>query len=77
MRDLSKQTKLEPNDRVIKINKFLELFKDPERIKIINKKNKKEPPKELISSKEKSELYGIEIKSLNKLFKAYYMKNFI
>ena len=75
MRDLAKQTKLEPNDRVMKINKFLELFKDPERKKIKNKKNKKEPPKELPSSKEKSELYGIEIKPLNKLFKAYYMKD--
>ena len=29
MRDLAKQTKLDPNDRVVKINKFLELFKDP------------------------------------------------
>ena len=77
MRDLAKQTKLEPKDRVFKINQFLELFEDPERKKIKNKKNKKEPPKELMSSKEKSELYGIKIKPLNKLFKAYYMKDTI
>ena len=74
MRDLAKKTKLEPNDRVFKTNQFLELFKNTERKKIIDKKDKKKPPIELPSSKEKSDLYGIEIKPLNKLYTAYYMK---
>ena len=74
MRDLAKKTKLEPNDRVFKTNQFLELFKNDERKKIIDKKDKEKPPIELPSSKEKSDLYGIEIKPLNKLYTAYYMK---
>ena len=86
MKDLAKSTKLEPNDRVFKIDLFLDLFKDTERKKIKKKKKNKKEDKdkknkieeyeyeELPSSKEKSELYGIEIKPLNKLFTAYYMK---
>ena len=102
MKELAKSTKLDPNDRVININRFLNLFKDPERKKIkkdkkgkkddkdkkddkgkknnkgkADKKDKKDDDdeyEELPSSKEKSDLYGIEIKPLNKLFTAYYMK---
>ena len=72
MRELSKETKLEPNDRVDKTNEFLKLLVDPE----IEKKKEKETDEEYSqkkSAKQKSELYGIEVKPLNKLFKAYYM----
>ena len=65
MRELAKYTKLNPIDRVQKTNEFLKLLTDPTK----DPKN----PKNL-SSKEKSELYGIEIKPIDKLFDAYYMK---
>ena len=42
---------------------------------IEDKKDNKVEYEEFPSSKEKSELYGIEIKPLNKLFTAYYMKD--
>ena len=65
MRELAKYTKLEPLDRVNKTNQFLKLLTDPE-------KDPKNPSK--LSAKEKSELYGIEVKPVNNLFTAYYMK---
>ena len=65
MKELAKYTKLEPSDRVNKINKFIDLLNDPA-------KDEKNPKK--LSAKEKSDLYGIEVKPLNKLFTAYYMK---
>ena len=65
MKELAKYTKLEPSDRVNKINAFLDLLNDPA-------KDKDNPKK--LSAKEKSELYGIEVKPLNQLFTAYYME---
>lgn len=65
MKKLADYTKLTPADRIKKTNEFLNLLvekdKDP------NNNNK-------LSAKEKSELYGIEVKALDKLHKAYYMK---
>ena len=65
MKKLADYTKLTPADRIKKTNEFLNLLvekdKDP------NNKSK-------LSAKEKSELYGIEVKALDKLHKAYYMK---
>ena len=81
MKELAKKTKLEPYDRIKKTNEFLELLKDPEIEKPKkNKKNKNEnenskPIEKKLSALDKSELYGIEVKPLNKLFKAYYMKD--
>ena len=66
MKELAKYTKLEPKDRVEKTNEFIELLNDPT-------KNKDHP--ELLSSKEKCELYGIEVMPVKDLFKAYYMKD--
>ena len=66
MKELAKYTKLEPKDRVEKTNEFIDLLNDPT-------KNKEHP--ELLSSKEKSELYGIEVTPVKDLFKAYYMKD--
>ena len=63
MKELARYTKLEPNDRVNKTNEFLKLLSE----------TKKESDEKL-SSKEKCELYGIEVKPLNKLFNAYYME---
>lgn len=63
MKQLSELTKLEPTKRVNE-TKFIELLVDEE-------KNDKIPNAK--STKEKSELYGIEIKPLNNLFKAYYI----
>ena len=65
MKELAKYTKLDPSDRVKKTNEFLDLLNDPA-------KDKDNPKK--LSAKEKSELYGIEVKPLNKLFTAYYME---
>ena len=72
MKELEKYTKLVPNDRVDKTNEFLKLLVDPE----IAPKKDKETAKEYSqkkSAKQKSELYGIEVKPLDKLFTAYYM----
>ena len=66
MRELAKFTKFEPNDRVSKTNEFIKLLVDPT-------KDKKNPKK--LSAKEKSELYGIEVKPVKNLFTAYYMKD--
>ena len=64
MKELAKLTKLEPNERVNKTNEFIKLLEDPTKFK--NKPEK-------LSSKEKSEFYGIKVKPLNQLFTAYYM----
>jgi aubergine-like protein len=66
MRELAKFTKFEPNDRVSKTNEFIKLLVDPT-------KDKKNPEK--LSAKEKSDLYGIEVKPVKNLFTAYYMKD--
>ena len=65
MKKLSRYTKLEPIDRIKRTNEFLSLFSGTE--KDPDDTNK-------ISSKEKCELYGIEVKPYNKLFNAYYME---
>ena len=66
MRELANYTKFEPNDRVNKTNEFIKLLVD-------NTKDKKHPEK--LSAKEKSDLYGIEVKPVKNLFDAYYMKD--
>ena len=66
MRELANYTKFEPNDRVNKTNEFIKLLED-------NTKDKKHPEK--LSAKEKSDLYGIEVKPVKNLFNAYYMKD--
>ena len=66
MRELAKYTKFEPNDRVSKTNEFIKLLVDPT-------KDQEHPEK--LSAKEKSELYGIEVKPVKNLFTAYYMKD--
>ena len=68
MKKLSNYTKLSPKDRINKTNEFLNLLKDP---------TKHQDDNEKLSAKEKSEMYGIEIKALNQLHKAYYMKEAI
>ena len=65
MKKLSKYTKLEPIDRVNKTNEFLNLLSDKER-------DPKHPDR--LSSKEKCDLYGIEVQPVKNLFDAYYMK---
>ena len=65
MRELAKYTKLNPGDRVQKTNEFLQLLTD-------NNRDPKHP--DSLSAKEKSDLYGIEVKPVDKLFDAYYMK---
>ena len=65
MKELAKYTKLEPADRVNKTNEFINLLSDKER-------DPKFPDR--LSSKEKCELYGIEVKPVNNLFNAYYME---
>ena len=63
MKQLADYTKLTPKDRINKTNEFLKLLTETKR------KNK-----DTLSAKEKSDLYGIEVKELDKLHKAYYMK---
>ena len=65
MKKLADYTKLTPTDRIKKTNEFLNLLVDPTR----DPKNKSK-----LSAKEKSETYGIEVKSLDKMHKAYYIK---
>ena len=62
MKDLAKNTKFHPNDKVYYINNFLKLLID-------DKKDGKSK-----SAKEKSEIYGIEIKENDMKQKAYYME---
>ena len=65
MKKLSDYTKLTPEERIEKTNEFLDLLVDPTK----DKQNK-----DKLSAKEKSEIYGIKITPLNKLYKGYYMK---
>jgi aubergine-like protein len=88
MTKLANRTKLTPEDRIKKTNEFLNLLvetKSKDEVKDEKKKSKKDDkkksknaPKEesikRLSPKEKSELYGIEVKALDKLHKAFYMK---
>ena len=66
MKKLANFTKLTPEDRIKKTNEFLSLLVES-----------KKPDEKRLSAKEKSELYGIEVKALDKLHKAYYMKETI
>ena len=66
MKKLSFYTKLNPNDRIQKTNEFLNLLKD---------NNRKEP--NILSPKEKSELYGLEILPARDNFRAYQMNETI
>ena len=70
MKNLANYTKLDPKFRITKTNEFLKLL-----VETKNKEIKRDGKviKEL-SSKEKSELYGIEISALDQLHKAYNMK---
>ena len=63
MKELAYYTKLEPNEKVKKINEFIKLLDD-------DSTDDKHP----ISSKKKKEYYGIEIKPASNLFDAYYME---
>ena len=63
MQELSKHTKLEPKKRIEKTNEFIKLLTN----------NEKGQGKKM-SSKEKADFYGIEIKPNNERFKAYYIK---
>lgn len=64
MRQLAKYTKLEPSERVKKTNEFIQLLEDPS-------KDQNHPEK--LSAKEKSDLYGIKVKPVDKLFTGYIM----
>ena len=67
MREINKYCKYIPTDRVNLTDDFIKLFVDPT-------KDKKSPEK--LSAKEKSELYGIEVRPVsNYYFRGYYMKN--
>ena len=66
MSKLANYTKLKPDDRVAKTNKFLDLLVDPskekedQKKKEDSKKNEDQKKKEVqLSAKEKSEKYGI------------------
>ena len=63
MKQLADYTKLTPKDRINKTNEFLKLLVET-----------KKDNEDKLSAKEKSDLYGIEVKELDKLHKAYYMK---
>ena len=63
MRKLANETKLNPDDRIFKTNNFLNLLQETKKKDGYDK-----------SSKEKSEFYGIEVKPLDKMHKAYYME---
>ena len=63
MKELSKITKIDPPTRIYQTNKILELLSDP------SKKDKN-----LLSAKEKSDLYGIEVKFPKEFFIGYLMK---
>ena len=66
MKQLAKETKLDPNDRINKTNDFLKLLVEPKKKDGYDK-----------SSKEKSDFYGIEVKPFEKNQKAYYMEETI
>ena len=65
MKQLSVYTKLEPQERILKTNQFLNLLKE-------EKKDWKKI-ENILSSKEKSEKYGIEVVEFKESFKAYTM----
>ena len=65
LRELINFTKLDPKMRINKTNEFLNLLVDCTK--------DKDHPRQL-SSIEKSELYGIEVKPLQRLFTGYYME---
>ena len=65
MKELEKYTKLDPTIRVNKTNEFLYLLSD-------NERDPNYPDK--LSSKEKCELYGIEVQPVSHFFHAYYME---
>ena len=88
MKKLANFTKLTPEDRINKTNEFLNLLVETERKKEEedDKKSNSEDNKKVkikiseddkLSSKEKSDLYGIEVKALDKSHAAYYMKETI
>ena len=63
MKELSKTTKIDPMTRIELTNKFLEFLKDPDKI-----------DNSQLSAKEKSDLYGIEVKLPKEPFRGYLMK---
>ena len=63
MKELSKTTKIDPETRIYQTNKFLDLLVDPER-----------KGENQLSPLEKTELYGIEIKSPKEPFTGYLMR---
>ena len=65
MREVNHNCNLNPVYRIEKINEFIELLMD-------NSKEKYNPNE--LSSKEKSEVFGIEIKPLNEQFIGYYLE---
>jgi hypothetical protein len=65
MRELEKYTKIDPVKRVNKANEFLNLLSNKER-------DPNHPDR--LSSKEKCDLYGIEVQPVKNLFDDYYMK---
>ena len=69
MKKLADFTKLTPQDRIKKTNEFLGLLVEKDA-----KDDKANKGKKLLSPKQKSDLYGIEVTALDKLHKAYYMK---
>ena len=70
MKQIAKYTKLNPNERVKNTNKFLKLLNDEKKIE----KNDENKNEEILSPKEKSEKYGIEVFPVKESFKAYIMK---
>ena len=64
MKKVSECTKMEPDDKVLKMNKFVDLFLD-------NTEN--QLTEEKWSSKKKAEHYGIKVIKVEDLFNAYYM----
>ena len=64
MKKISECTKMEPDEKVNKINKFIELYQDNTENQLTDEK---------WSSKKKSEYYGIQVMQVKDLFPAYYM----
>ena len=64
MKRVSECTKMEPDEKVSKINNFIELFQDNTQNDITDEK---------WSSKKKSKYYGVEVIKVKDLFSAYYM----
>ena len=64
MKKVSECTKMEPDEKISKINNVIELFQDNTPNKITNEK---------WSSKKKSDYYGVQVIKVKDLFSAYYM----